>query len=573
MENKITYQQALNITWLKAAVLGATWAASEIILGSFLHNLRVPFKGNILTAIALILLITASFKWKDKGLFWRSGLICALMKTMSPSAVIFGPMMAIFAEAVLFDLSVRFIGRNTLGFIVGAALAMSWVLFQKTFKLLLYYGSNIVEMYENLLVYIEKQIGIESDMFWLPLLVLLGVYAVFGIFTAIVGIRIGKTISNTSSQFDFNIAVTAEDNQRKVKAEFPHSILWLILSFLALVFSLLLIGQADWYLWLPASVVLLVLWVLRYKRGMRQLSKPKFWISFALLTILAAVLVTAVNGSESSWIDGLWMGLEMNVRAAIVIVGFSVLGTELYNPIIRNYLAKSAYKQASVALELAFETLPYVIGQLPDARTFLSQPGKVIQLLMHHAEYRLNELNTGLDIKVVIISGGVESGKTTFLRKLSEELNNSGKSVCGFISPRILDGTRTVGYSIENIASGELLPFLQETKMEVNEETKSIGKYSINSETECKAKQILNDALVEGADIIMVDEVGRLELRGDGWHKELKHLLQTNTGTLVLSVRDTFIDAVIEYFEMENVEVYQVQNSSPEEIVGLVKDK
>lgn len=410
-------------------------------------------------------------------------------------------------------------------------------------------------------------------MFWLPLLVLLGVYAVFGIFTAIVGIRIGKTISNTSSQFDFNIAVTAEDNQRKVKAEFPHSILWLILSFLALVFSLLLIGQADWYLWLPASVVLLVLWVSRYKRGMRQLSKPKFWISFALLTILAAVLVTAVNGSENSWIDGLWMGLEMNVRAAIVIVGFSVLGTELYNPIIRNYLAKSAYKQASVALELAFETLPYVIGQLPDARTFLSQPGKVIQLLMHHAEYRLNELNTGLDIKVVIISGGVESGKTTFLRKLSEELNNSGKSVCGFISPRILDGTRTVGYSIENIASGELLPFLQETKMEVNEETKSIGKYSINSETECKAKQILNDAMVEGADIIMVDEVGRLELRGGGWHKELKHLLQTNTGTLVLSVRDTFIDAVIEYFEMENVEVYQVQNSSPEEIVEFVKDK
>ncbi len=51
---------ALNNTWFKASVLGATWAASEIILGSFLHNLHVPFKGNILTTIAFVLLIAVS---------------------------------------------------------------------------------------------------------------------------------------------------------------------------------------------------------------------------------------------------------------------------------------------------------------------------------------------------------------------------------------------------------------------------------------------------------------------------------------------------------------------------------
>ena len=573
MENKTTYHQNLNETWLKAAVLGATWAASEIILGSFLHNLRVPFKGNILTAIALILLITASFKWKDKGLFWRSGLICALMKTMSPSAVIFGPMMAIFAEALLFDLSVRFIGRNTLGFIVGAALAMSWVFFQKTFKLLLYYGSNIVEIYENLLLFIEKQIGIESNVFWLPLLILLCIYAAFGVGTAVVGIRIGKSVLSSAQHNSFKAAIAAEDNQRKLKAEFPHSLVWLGLSFLALVFSLILIGQTSWYVWLPSSVVLLTVWVLRYKRGMRQLSKPKFWISFALITILAAVLITAVNGSENSWIDGLWMGLEMNVRAAIVIVGFSVLGTELYNPLIRNYLAKSAYKQASLALELAFETLPYVIGQLPDARTFLTEPGKVIQLLIHHAEYRLNELNASLNTKVVIITGGVKAGKTSFLRKVSEELNKSGKLVCGFISPRILDGNTTVGYSIQNVETGEILPFLNEKKAELIDTSKSIGKYFIDSDTEQKAKQILSDALLKGADIIIIDEVGRLELRGGGWCEELQELLQSNKATLVLSVRDSFVQPVIEYFKIDNVEVCEVENALPEEVVTLVNRK
>src|SRR5512141_1386767 len=91
----------LNPKWMKAAVLGCLWASSEIVLGSFLHNLRIPFSGNILTGIGLMILISVSFLWKEKGLFWRAGLVCALMKTVSPSAVIFGPMIAILSEAIL----------------------------------------------------------------------------------------------------------------------------------------------------------------------------------------------------------------------------------------------------------------------------------------------------------------------------------------------------------------------------------------------------------------------------------------------------------------------------------------
>jgi len=69
--------------WIKASIIGTIWAAAEIVLGSFLHNLRVPFSGNMLTAIALVILISVSYKWRERGLFWRAGVICALMKTMS----------------------------------------------------------------------------------------------------------------------------------------------------------------------------------------------------------------------------------------------------------------------------------------------------------------------------------------------------------------------------------------------------------------------------------------------------------------------------------------------------------
>ncbi|MCB0476255.1 MAG: hypothetical protein KDC69_11310, partial [Flavobacteriaceae bacterium] len=116
----------LSDVWIKASIIGTTWAASEIVLGSFLHNLKIPFSGNILAGIGIILLISVSYVWKDKGLFWRAGLICALMKTLSPSAVIFGPMIAIFSQSLLLEASTRLFGRSVLGFVTGAMLAMSW---------------------------------------------------------------------------------------------------------------------------------------------------------------------------------------------------------------------------------------------------------------------------------------------------------------------------------------------------------------------------------------------------------------------------------------------------------------
>ena len=41
----------LSEKWIKASIIGTIWAASEIVLGSFLHNLRVPLSSNFLTGI------------------------------------------------------------------------------------------------------------------------------------------------------------------------------------------------------------------------------------------------------------------------------------------------------------------------------------------------------------------------------------------------------------------------------------------------------------------------------------------------------------------------------------------
>ena len=182
----------LSEKWIKASIAGTIWAASEIVLGSFLHNLKVPFSGNILTAIGIIILISISYTWTERGLFWRAGLICALMKTMSPSAVIFGPMIAIFTEALLLELFVRLLGRTIAGYVIGSMLAMSWNLVQKILNYIIFYGSNIIEVYSNLLKFAQKQLNIQTDIVWMPIIILLVVYALFGLLAAVTGIRVGR---------------------------------------------------------------------------------------------------------------------------------------------------------------------------------------------------------------------------------------------------------------------------------------------------------------------------------------------------------------------------------------------
>jgi len=61
---------------------GGALAAVEIIAGSFLHNLRMPPRGHVLSCIGAALLV-ASHRNGRKGLLWRAGLICAVMKSVS----------------------------------------------------------------------------------------------------------------------------------------------------------------------------------------------------------------------------------------------------------------------------------------------------------------------------------------------------------------------------------------------------------------------------------------------------------------------------------------------------------
>ena len=555
----------LSEKWIKASILGTIWASSEIVLGSFLHNLRVPFSGNVLTAIGIIILIAASYKWKEHGLFWRAGVICALLKTLSPSAVIFGPFVAIISESLLLELSVRIMGRTIPGIIIGSILAMSWNLFYKVFKMILYYGNNIIDVYSNLMLFVEKQVGVKFNAVWAPLILLLVIQIVFGTVSALIGIRTGmETISNPK-QFT-NRNKTQTPFIKRAGSNFSYSLRWLFANVFFMIAPLVIVGYIHFAIWVAFILSITTIWAFRYKRALRQLVRPRIWIYFIVITMVTAFVFTRLQSDSKSITDALLIGVEMNLRAILLIMGFSVLGTELYNPKIREYFAQSYFKQLPLALQLSLESLPVMIANTPDLKTIIKNPTLFVHQIMSFADFRLNEIknNSTFNKKVFLITGGVGAGKTSCIKHFIENFKTKNIFISGIYSSRVTENGVHAGYNIVSVSTGKAVRFLRTTG---DSSQKTIGSFYIYNEGIVAGEEALQNSNTE---IVFIDEVGRLELAEEGWYKSIKKIISRSKNHLILVVRKEVTNEIIEKFQLKPIFILNINEDNCVNLFDLI---
>ena len=550
----------INEKWIKASIAGTFWAASEIVLGSFLHNLKIPFSGNLLTAIGIILLISISYSWNEKGLFWRAGLICAIMKTLSPSAVIFGPMIAIFSQGLLLETFTRIFGRNLAGYTLGGIFAMSWNLFQKIINYIIFYGHNIIEIYKSLVKYAQNQLNLFFETLWFPLLILLALYSLFGLLAAVIGIKAGRAIKAKNRNLK-EYQHLSQINQKwdTKKPDFNYSIVWLIINLILISTGLLLINYTAWPFWSLSTIILVSIWLVRYKRALRKLTQSKFWIYFFVITMAAAFVFTKIQSMSLD--SGLLIGLQMNFRAVVIIIGFSVLGTELYNPNIRNFFLKSSFKQLPIALELAFSSLPATISSLPDVKIIVKKPVTILHQLVAQAEWRLTEVKEQMNFtqKVFILTGSIGQGKTTFIQNIVKNFQSKGITVGGIYSPRVMQDKTTIGYDIIDINTNEREVFLRQSSLD---NRIKIGRFNIHLQGLQKGIKTLKSSIDTNTQIVIIDEVGKLELDNNGWASGIDELIKNAQNHLLLVIRDRYIEQIIDKWEINNYQVFDIKENT-----------
>lgn len=381
--------------WLKAAVVGGLWASVEIILGSFLHNLRIPMAGSILASFGIVLMIAFFQIWPERGLIWRAGLICALMKSISPSAVILGPMTGIMMEALLLEGGIRLMGKNLAGYLAGGALALFSALLHKVLSLLILYGFNIVIIYINLFHFASRQINIpEADP--LALIATLGlVYMIFGSLAAYVGYLAGQRSERSRAAGTIAKNLSAKTDDKEIfGATTGKFSLWLFFLHLAAIpGGLIIINFVERNIAYPVLILYILFCIVYYKNIIRRFKKPLFWFQLLIIALLAAIFVDNINSTTPgfNW-QGVKAGLDMNMRALLVVAGFSALSTELKNPLITVFLLKRGFRQLYLAVSIAFRALPAMMEDISRPRQFISNPFISVRKMVEDAQIWLNTL-------------------------------------------------------------------------------------------------------------------------------------------------------------------------------------
>ncbi|MBL7788620.1 MAG: hypothetical protein JNL75_02155 [Chitinophagales bacterium] len=151
---------------------------------------------------------------------------------------------------------------------------------------------------------------------------------------------------------------------------------------------------------------------------------------------------------------------------------------------------------------------------------------------------------------IFILSAPIRSGKTTALMEFWE---GSSTRFDGFITPDIDESRKLI-----LLDTDEELPFELDEADEKN--AIAIGKFFLSKSTFNLVKNKLQQLHKTPASLIIIDELGKLEMDGKGFEPELGDFIQNFKGassnkTLIIVIRNTLLAAAIEKFKLEDAAI------------------
>lgn len=556
--------------WYKAAIFGSLWAAIEIILGSFLHNLKIPFTGSILACIGIFILTVAIKNWSEPGLALRIGMICALMKSISPSAVIFGPMIGIFLEAFIFEISTLIFGRNLIGFLIGGGLAVTSNLLQKIINLFIVYGNDLVKIYYSIYDFAAKMLGNPIlDPNEIIILLFVIEFALGVIF-----VSLAYSIKKYDTIYNLPISDIEGENKLKNSGNYKEQPLYFLFMNISAVI-LILYSFSFRNLILSVSLVILFIFYADRKYSIRSLYKPRYLLEFTIIVLVSGLLGAEFSNKKGMFsISGLYSGLDMILRASTLIVGFSLMSKDLRNPKIINWLLNKKMKSLYESLDLAFSTLPLMSRIISSNSRPFRKPIKTISYLLSVSDLLIRRKK--YEKSIFIISGEVNGGKSTLVSSIIITLKSEGYSIGGLLSEAVYSGEKKSGYDILDISSGIKKPFLRSLEgLGIGDNDIShlrVGKFTVIEEGLEFGKRVLSSNTLLENDIIIIDEIGHMELRGLIWSDCLSNLLLSKHKTVVLVIREKLLENVLAKFKIIPKNIFYPDDDADKIVKELMKD-
>ncbi len=565
---RIISQKPLSEKWMKAAVVGSLWAFVEIVPGSLLHNLKVPMAGSILSVMTVYLVISFYQVWKLDGMIWRAGLICALMKSISPSAIILGPMLGILSEALILEMVIRLMGRNNISYSVAGALAVFSALAQKALTLLVLYGWDFVVLLENMYDFAARQLRMEGLKASVLLLILSAIYLLAGMMAGLLGARAGKSFlkqQQTSSSSFIGRGHVKSDLFRHFEKK-NHSVMVLILIFLLLVGGMWLIANGPMLLSGVFILGFVSFMFIRYKKNMGYLRKPALWVQLALILLFSMVFHHEFVMRLPLPSEGLEAGTKMIFRALLLLSAFSGISSELKNPLVKNILYNRGMENLYRALELTFSALPGIMHAFSGLPTKIKGMGYFTRRLLESSQSLLDHFYDMEQSRppVFVITGKINEGKTALAAEIVRLLKDQRLQIHGVLSRGNADNASRNAYFARDINSGkqELLCSDQPIGKE-----KQTSRFYFSETGITMGRQAIIHSIEANADLVVIDELGPMEINDLGWAPAVSYLMDNSKLPHLWVVREHLVKIMLRKWNVGKVLIFDLNHYQAADII------
>ncbi len=156
---------------------------------------------------------------------------------------------------------------------------------------------------------------------------------------------------------------------------------------------------------------------------------------------------------------------------------------------------------------------------------------------------------------IFILTGPLHSGKTTCLKESVQKFKDQKINVHGFLSFAVFERQERIGYDLFDLSKEDSIPLLRKKG---DKTWTKIGPYFFIPSGLEEAQNILSRA--SKSEVCVVDEVGPLELIGEGFWPALEQILFPPATTFLISVRESILDDFLRILRKIENKVFDVRD-------------
>ena len=481
------------------------WVLNEAMLGGIIHGLKIPVSGLVVGSCAVVCISLIGWYVPRKGAIIKATIIVAVFKMMLSPHSPPPAYIAVFFQGLLGELLFWRKRFFTLSCLLLAVLALVESALQRILVLTLIYGNDLWKVINDFIRNLAGGKATTNYSLWIA-----SMYVAAHLLT-------GLLVGWWASKIPRSIEKWSADNTNKIFA------------------------AAD----SAASTV-------APKKGRRQLKT-----GLLIVWILLLGLYVQSNFKIGTPLLPSHIALTILLRSVIIILTWVFIIGPLLRMLLHYWLQK---KKSS-----SQQDIQQVLQLLPSTQNLIAECWKRAankkgwkRLIMAGKLILVNSLNSqSLSMhqqkKIFILTGAIQSGKTTSLIQWAEKR----KDVFGIITP-VINGKRM-------FMDAHTADSFDMEAMEGEKELLLVGRFVFSKPNFARASVIIRKAIGKEGWLV-IDEIGPLELRGEGLHDVVKEaVMYSGNQLIILVVREGMAEKVAEFFGFkEAMVIHSISELRPE---------